>query len=638
MIIEPGRKRRAPEDDSFIGVRIGVLLMVAGVLFAVLVFRLWYLQILTGDTYAGLANNNRVREVVVEAPRGVIYDRTEKVVLVQNRAGLSVGLLTMDMPNPKKEKTQFDAEMSKLSVLLDMTEADLLNDYTKAAKSPYTTFTIKEDVPENPVVTYLKEHNTEFPGVEVDKSYLRSYPNRSLAAQLLGYVGEVSANDLDQPQFKSLVSGSTVGKDGVERTYDSQLRGTDGEKTYEVDSAGNAKQQVGDVSAKPGNNLVLTIDSELQKAAENAITDGIQRAYAQGFKKAAGGAVVALDPNTGQVLAMASYPSYDPTLWVGGMNASKYAELTNTASHNPLFNRAMNGLYPAGSTFKPFVAAAALSAGVITPDTMFTCNGRFSVASQTWKCWKSGGHGNVTLLKAIEQSCDVYFYNVGNLMFSQTGPVLQNGLRLFGFGRSTGIDLPGETTGSRVPDSTWKAQQGKTAVDKIWKTGDDVNLAIGQGDLLVTPLQMAVALSALVNGGTVYVPQLAYKITDSKGNTIHEYEPEKRSELEISPTILNTIKQGMQLVTMDPSGTAYSTFRGFSISVGGKTGTAQKKPDDDYALFMGYAPADNPKIVVFAIIEQGGHGSSVAAPVVRKVMEQYFHTTSGSSVVQPVTE
>ncbi len=636
MILEPAKRRRPPEDDSFLGIRIGVLLMIALILFGVLGFRLWFLQILTGDVYADQSKNNRQREVVVEAPRGVIYDKNYKI-LVENRAGLTVGLLPMDMPDPKKDPQGFQMEISKLSLLLGVSETDLRSSYDKAKKDPYVTYTVKEDVAENPVVAYLKEHSEEYPGVEVETSFLRSYPFKSLATHVLGYVGQVSAEDLDQQQFAALKGGASIGKSGVERQYDSQLRGTDGKKTVEVDAAGRPLKFLETIPAKPGNNLVLSIDSDLQKAAEDAIVDGIRRANDAGYKNAAGGAVVALDPNTGQVLAMASYPDYDPSLWVGGMAADKFAELNDPAAHQPLINRAISGLYPAGSTFKPFVAAAALNAGLITPDTIFNCVGKFSVKGQTWKCWKTDGHGDVNLIQAIEQSCDVYFYNVGYLMWKQPTSVLQNGVGLFGFGKTTGIDLPNETVGSRVPDPTWKAGYYKNPIDQAWKPGDDINLAIGQGDLLVTPLQMAVALSALANGGTVYVPHVGYQITDASGNVIHQIDPEPASELGMSSDVLSPVRQGMRLVTSDPTGTAYSTFKDFPIAVAGKTGTAQKAPDQDYALFMGYAPADSkPQIAVVAIIEQGGHGSSVAAPVVRKVLESFFHTQSSGSIVQPI--
>jgi penicillin-binding protein 2 len=543
-------------------------------------------------------------------------------------------MLAMDMPDPKKKTAELNTEISKLAVLLGMTTKDLNDAYNKAKTSPYTTYAIKEDVKKTDV-EILKEHSSEYPGIEVETTFLRNYPNGSLGAQLLGYVGEMSSSDSGLPQFKALANGSHIGLGGVERQYDSLLRGTDGKKTYSVDSSGRPKGVEEDVPAKAGNNLVLTIDSDLQKAAEKAIVEAIDSAHKQGFPKAAAGAVVAMDPNNGQVLAMASYPSTDPSVWVGGMSTSEYNQLKN-APNNPQVNRALNGLYPAGSTFKPFVAAAALNAGLITKDNVFHDSGTFTRSGTTWKDWKAGGHGDVSLVTAIEESCDVYFYNVGSLAYDRQGPVLETGLRLFGFGSSTGVDLPGETTHSRVPDSTWKASYYKK--DNTWKPGDDINLSIGQGDLLVTPLQLAVGLSALANGGTVYVPHVAYEITDSSGKVIHRYEAEKRSELGISQANLNTIKEGMKLATANPNGTAYSAFKGFPYAVAGKTGTAQKKPEDDYALFIGYAPADNPQIVVVAIIEQGGHGSAVAAPVVRKVMEQFFHTGSTSGSVAHVTD
>lgn len=640
MILFPAKKKRPVEDDSFVGIRVGVLLLIALALLGVLSFRLWFLQILSGDEYVAYAKDNRLREVMVEAPRGVVYDRNGQI-LVENRAGLSVGLLPMDMYDPETEPVGFQTEIAELARLLEVPEAQLLKAYERAKKDPYVTFTVEQDVPENPVVYYLQEHSREYPGVRVEKSFLRSYPFKSLATHLLGYVGEVSQSDLDKAQFATLTGGAHIGKDGVERTYDSFLRGKDGWKTVEVDAAGRPKMFLEDVAAKPGNNLVLTIDSELQAAAENAIVEGIQRAHQAGFTNASGGAVVALDPRTGEVLALASYPDYDPSLWVGGMDSGKYAELTAPEAHNPLFDRAISGLYPAGSTFKPFVAAAALDAGLVTPNTILNCDGKYSVSQQTWKCWKTEGHGDLNLIAALEQSCDVYFYNLGNLLYQQTGPVLQDGVRRFGFGQTTGIDLPGETTNTRVPDKDWKRLNGKTDIDRLWKPGDEINLAIGQGDLLVTPLQLAVGLAAIANGGTVWVPHLGLKITDASGNVIHQFESETRGELGLSADILTAIRKGLGLVVSDPTGTAYAAFKSFPVSVAGKTGTSEKKPDDDYALFMGYAPADGskePEIAVVALIEQGGHGSSVAAPVVRRVMEAYFHTESGGPQVVPFTE
>ncbi len=641
MILEPARKRRPPEDESFVGIRVGVLLVIACVLFGVIAFRLWYLQVLSGDSYTAVAANNRLREVRVEAPRGVIYDRNGKI-LVDNRAGLTVGILPMAMFSPKKQPEQFAEEIRRLSEVLEVPEADLLAAYEKAKKDPYVTYPIKEDVPRETVVAYLKEHSDQFPGVQVEKAFVRRYPNKSLATHVLGYVGEISQTELGQQEFATLKMGAHVGKDGVERTYDSYLRGTDGWKTVEVDAAGRPKRFLDDVAPTPGANLVLTIDADLQQASEDAILEGIKRAHEQGFVNASGGAVVALDPRNGEIRALASFPDYDPSLWVGGMSKQKFSELTAPESHQPLFNRALNGLYPAGSTFKPFVAAVALNAGLVTPETIYDCSGKFSVAQQTWRDWLKQGHGpGIDLLTAIKESCDVYFYNLGNLLYQQEGPVLQDGLRQFGFGQKTGIDLPGETDKTRVPDKYWKREQGKSAEDKLWKPGDEINLAIGQGDLLVTPLQLAVALSAIANGGTLWVPRLGLRITDASGNVVHQFEPEQRAQLGIDRQILELIEEGMVLVTSEVGGTARIAFEGFAIPVAGKTGTAEKRPEDDYALFIAYAPADpvkEPEIVVVAIIEQGGHGSSVAAPVVRRVLEAYFHTQSGGTQIIPATE
>lgn len=500
------------------------------------------------------------------------------------------------------------------------------------------THVIKEDVPEDTTVAYLKEHSEDFPGVEVEKSFLRQYPHGPVAAHLLGYVGEVSQNDLDQTEFSQLDAGTHIGKDGVERTYDSFLRGTDGLKTVEVNSAGRPLRFTDNAPAETGYNLMLTIDSQLQQEAEKAILEGIQRAKDGNLVNANAGVIVALNPQNGEVLAMASFPDYDPTVWVGGISQANFTALRDDPS-KPLYNRAISGLYPPASTIKPFVGSVAVDAGVTTLDRVINCQGSFTLRLpsfvQRWKDWNPDGHRDVRLVEAIMESCDIYFYTMGQELYGLSSPVLQAGLRRFGFDRQTGIDLPGETTKSRVPDKVWARENGRE-----WKPGDEINESIGQGDLLVTPLQEAVALSALVNGGTVWVPRLGLKITDSSGATINEFTSEKRADLGIDPAILDEVKRGMRLVCSDRWGTAFDAWWGFPVSVGGKTGTAQITGQDDSSWFMGYAPADpgkEPQIVVVAMIEQGGHGAGVAAPMVRYVMEAYFgveHADLGKIVGQ----
>lgn len=645
-MLEPVRRMgRAAEDDSFIGLRVGVLLVMGMVLFSIVAFRLWYLQILAGDQFVASSVNNREREVIIEAPRGNIFDRNG-VALVQNRAGLSVGLLAMDMPEPDSD--EFYAEIYRLSEILNVPPAQLLADYDKAKSEPHKTLVVKEDVDENSVVAFLEEHREEFPGVEVEKTFLREYSfDKARAAHILGYVGEISDNDLSQPEFAELKGGTHVGKDGVERQYDSYLRGKDGWRVVEVDATGKPVNVVQDNPADTGYNLYLTIDSDLQAAAERALQEGMSRArtdvWGLGFQKANAGAVVAMDPRNGEILAMASYPDFEPEKWVGGISTVDFAAYNSPEANRPLYNRAMNGLYPPGSTFKPFVALAAMDAGLLTADRQRTCWGRYKVEYGTgsskdvqyWKCWVYPlGHQEVNLYSAISRSCDLFFYAVGEETYKQPSPVLQNGVRKFGFGRSTGIDLPGETERSVVPDKVWARENGMQ-----WKTGDEINMSIGQGYMSATPLQQAVALSAIVNGGTVWVPHMGLQITDSSNRVISTMQSEKRSELGIDPAFLDQVKQGMVMVCRDRLGTAFHQWRNFSVDVAGKTGTSEVKslnldgtPTDDYALFMGYAPANaatEPQIVVVAVIEQGGHGSSVAAPVVRRVMEAYFGLPRG---------
>lgn len=619
MYLEPIRKRRPPEDDPSIGVRLALLASLGLVLFSILLFRLWFLQILSGDEFVTQADNQRLRTVSIEAPRGVIYDRFGKA-LVTNRAGLSVGILPMDLTSPERV-------LPRLATVLGIPEEDIRHKLELAKNDPYRVVEIMNDVPENPVVSYLLEHSLEFPGVRVEKSYLREYPRRAFATHILGYVGEVSYDDLETEQFRTLKAGDSVGKNGVEAMYDSKLRGTDGARTIEVDATGRPKRVTKEIQPLPGSNLMLTIDNDIQEAAERAVVDGIKRARADGFADAAAGVVVALDPRTGEVLAMTSYPDYDPSLWVGGMEAEDYQALLGDP-RKPLFDRAIKGQYPAASTFKPFVAATALRNDLIDYTQIFYDPGFFEIGKapqkQRWKCWKTDGHGDVNLVEALMESCDTYFYNLGSIFYNQKGPVLQDGIREFGFGSATGIDLGGEYSG-RVPDAAWKRESGKTDEEKVWKPGDEVNLSIGQGDLLVTPLQLAVAFSAIANGGDVFVPRIAHQITDGSGNVTKQFESEIKNHVDMNSEDLDAIRRGLRMVTSEPSGTAYGAFKGFPIPVVGKTGTAQKRPDDDYAWFMGYAPADNPEILVVALIEQGGHGSSVAAPVVRSVLAKYFH-------------
>lgn len=647
MYLEPIRKQRPPGDDPSIGLRLALIVVVAIMLFSVLGFRLWFLQILSGDRYTAMADNNRLRTVSIEAPRGVIYDRNGKA-LVENRAGLSVGILPMDLRDE-------DTVLPRLATVLGIPEAEIRAKLKTAQNDKYRVVILKEDVPENPIVAFLKEHSLEFPGVRVEKSYQRDYgaPDRGVrATHILGYVGEISEQELQQEWAKSLVAGDRVGKMGVEFEYDAYLRGTVGSRTVEVDATGRPKKELQDVAPLPGKNLVLTIDSELQAVAEKAIRQGIDNAQKQGFKNAAAGTVVALNPKNGQILAMTSFPDYDPSLWVGGMKQTDFDRLNAPEANQPFLNRAIAGLYPPGSTFKPFVAATALNRGLINGTQVFADPGFFKVGGQVFHCWNKDGHGEVNLLEALMESCDVYFYNVGQIMYDQNGPVLQDGVRGFGFDQKTGVDLPGESKG-QVPDKAWKKEAVAAypnSVDRIWKTGDEVNLAIGQGDMLATPLQLATAFAAIANADAgkatgegevqlnVLVPHVGYQITDAAGNIVHEFETQTRKTVSMTAHNLGLLRTGLHYVTSEKEGTAYGAFKDFPIPVVGKTGTSQKAPDDDYAWFMGYAPADDPQILVVALVEQGGHGSSVAAPVVRRVMEQYFGIKPGTNQAVPVTE
>jgi len=475
MYLEPARKHRIPKDNTSIGMRLALLGLVIVVLFCVLGFRLWFLQVLSGDQYVSLADNNRVRSVSIEAPRGVIYDRNG-VPLVGNRPGLSVGVLPMDLRDEENV-------VARLAEVLEMPLDELMEKVEKAKLDPYRVTVVAEDVPEVPTVAYLKEHSLEFPGVRVEKTSLRSYSRPAFATHVLGYVGEVSEKDLTLEEFRALKAGDKVGKDGVERTYDSFLRGSEGYREVEVDAMGRPKRVIQYQKPLPGNNIVLTIDYDLQEAAERAIQEGITRAQEDGFENAAAGVVVAMNPHNGEILAMASYPDYDLSVWVGGMSKADMEQLTAEEAKFPFLNRAIKGQYPPGSTFKPFVAAGALNNNLVQWDTRIFCGPTFRIGEQVWRDWKEEGHGEVNLVEALMVSADVYFYTLAEMFYDQNYPMLQEEVRRFGFGRVTGIDLPGEDVG-RVPDKDWKSIVGKTAEERIWRPGDEVNLSIGQGYML----------------------------------------------------------------------------------------------------------------------------------------------------------
>ena len=628
--LRTGRKDKPIIQLPSVALRAAMVVGVTVVLVGMILFRLWFLQILSGHTYVREANDNRLRSVKVVAPRGVILDRNGKV-LVDNRAGLAIGIRPMDVPHG-----QLAGVVRRLSKVLHMSSGEVRKQLELHTGYPYDLAVVKDDVSKK-VVSYILEHQLSFPGVEVQQSYLRDYPYGSLAAHVLGYLGEISPEQLKLPRYRTYAAGDEIGVAGVEYTYDRWLRGRDGSLKIQVDAMGRPKTgslPIGGRAPEPGDNLQLTIDAKVQHAAERALLAGINLAHQGGDWAADGGAAVAMDVHTGAVLALASDPTYDPAVWAGGITNKAFRRLQAKGANNPLLDRVIQEAKGVGSTFKTIDAVAGLEQGVITPSSTFYCPGYYKNHGQTWTCWLPTGHGSVNLTTALEESCDVYFYNVGYAFYQRPGTELEDWAVRLGLGKPTGIDLPGEYSGL-VPTPQWRQKYFTNAIDKLWKPGNSINLAIGQGDLEATPLQMAVAYAAVANGGYVVTPHVGLKIVTPQGKLVHELQPPQPRKLDVSSAYLDVVRHGLSLAATGPVGTSSPIFNGYPVPVAGKTGTAEVAGKGDYSWYISFAPSDHPKYVVAVMIEQGGHGGSAAAPAARLIYDALFHVRGG--VLQGVT-
>ena len=750
--IRTGRRDRPIIQLPSVALRVAVVIGIGVVLFGVVFFRLWFLQILSGQEFVAQANNNRLKSVTITAQRGNIVDRHGEVI-VTTRGGQLVGIRLMDVPAGTLE-----TELAQLAPHLKMKAGELrsaIMDYlrpstmelqdvtvgdtpvtgqiasaTRSADDPATIdvttsaplagkpkvgsmaelagltpetynglFTVtavsdashfqvklskdpgedakassgstvaekawvsylkwknvvsgditgvdliplKQDVGKR-IRTYLEEHTLSYPGVEVPDEYLRDYPHGDLAAHVLGHVGPISGDQLKTQHFKGYKGGDVVGYDGLEWTYDKWLRGRDGVAKVEVDAQGHPKAGAvvpGGRMAEAGDTLVTTIDAKVQEAAQKALVEGINLAHGDGEYNANGGAAVVLDVKNGDVLAMASYPTYNPKIWVGGISQKDYNKTFVRKSQNyPQLNRATQETKAVGSTFKAVTAIAGLEEGVITSPSMTEwCDGSYVAPQDLGKtrfyCWARSGHGTLNLIQAITQSCDVYFYNVGDKFYAAKGTALEDWAKRLGFGSLTGIDIPFEAAG-RVPTPAWRKEHFKTDSDKQWRPGDSINLSVGQGDLEATPLQLARANAAVANGGKMVTPHLGLKIVDSAGQTVRSLEPTAPArKVDISQETLDAVRQGLYQAAHDPAGTSAPIFSNYKVDVSGKTGTAEvwdaaANRMVNYAWYASYAPSNDPKYAVVVMIEKGGHGASTAAPATRPIYDSLFHVNSGS--------
>lgn len=605
---EPGRSEA---EQSRLAIRVAVFAGLAIVLFAVGILRLWQLEILNGDEYLQQANDNRIAEIRVQPPRGKVVDRNGKV-LVSNRTRNELRVTPVELPSPGPE---LKAELRSLSQLTGISYRDLKKRLKpENADVPGGAVILSQDLGLEKVF-YLRENRDRFPGVDVERVFVRDYPRGYLAAHLFGNVGEVTAEQLELPRYRGLRQGDLVGQSGVEYEYDRFLRGASGATRIQVDSLGNTRGTLADKPATAGQNVRLTIDSDLQATGEAALGSfGLP------------GAFVAMDPRTGEILAMGSTPTFDPAIFTRPITESQYQQLTAKRNDAPLANRAIQGLYPPASTFKLITATAALEEGLITPQTVVDDTGEVTVDTISFKNAGDKVYGPIDMVDALRVSSDVYFYKLGlEARSSGDGGQIQDWAKLYGLGETTGIDLPAETEGL-VPNPKWRNQLfSEELTDRPWTDGDNVNLSVGQGDMQTNPLQMAVAYSALANGGTVVTPHLAQSIETVTGETIEEILPAAKRQIEFSPGTRETLLDGFEQAMQKPTGTAYQVFGNWKIPVAGKTGTAERGTDvPDQSWFAAMAPAGNPEIVVVATIERGGFGADAAAPVVARILEAYF--------------
>jgi penicillin-binding protein 2 len=627
-----------------LALRVAVIGGLAMAMFAIILFRLWYLQVLSGEHYLQQADANRVRDLPIAAPRGEILDRGGQP-LVASRTTNAVQIVPSALPPAGAPRL---ALYKRLGALLELSPARIEALVVRGRSAvPYAPVTIKTDAGTG-VLTVLAERQNEFPGVVQQPVSIRAYPYGEMAAQVLGYVGQVSEGELKLRAFNGVQSGTVVGQEGLEYYYDRYLRGRAGVQRVEVNSQGYpVASTLPPTQPLAGHSLRVTLDLGLQKEGEKALLEGIERARAGG-KPAEAGAFVALDPRNGQVLAIGSNPTFDPNKFAKPLTESQFKALQGSSTAGgPLTDRAVNGTYPTGSTFKPITAIGALESGVLDPNAALGAGQCISVSTQQFCNAGHADYGAVSLVDALRVSSDTYFFQVGELANSH-GAVIQRKARELGIGRQTGIDLPSEITGI-VPDAAWRAKQndlelrcehrthrsscGLVAEIRPWSVGDNMHLAVGQGDLVTSPLQMAVAYSTLANAyinsgeGTVVTPHLGLEIDDSTGGLVQALNPPPARHVHLNPTDLGLVMEGIHDATSQPGGTSFDVWTGWDQAqhpVYGKTGTAQRPPKEDQSWYMCYIGDPHRPIVIAVTVEQGGFGAETAAPIARLMASRWF--------------
>jgi penicillin-binding protein 2 len=663
-MIEPPQDRLSPLTPQ-LALRVAIVASVALALFAILFFRLWFLQVLSGNQYLAQAKVNRVRDIDIPAPRGEIIDRNGNV-LVDSKPGIAVQISPAALPvalqpmmlahTPRRDTVLYNKLAHVLRIPTKRHRCHIdgygvahLSPISCAvaqgyAQLPYQDVTIKYDVSKD-VQYYLAERQTQFPGVSVDRIWVRRYPLNTLAAQLFGTIGRITPGEVHQRRYRGVSQNAIVGQSGLEWSYDRYLRGVDGTERVQVDALGRPAGNVGATQPQQGHSLKLSLDMTLQKAGQEALQEAIDA-----NPPAGAGAFVAMNPDDGEVYAMGSLPTFNPNIFAKPVSASIYRQLNNKASNYPLIDRAIMSAYPTGSTFKPITATAALESGAWNVDETYDDTGQYCVDTQCRHNAGGASYGVLTLTDALKVSSDVFFYNLGAQVnvdptTHPNGGALQHWAHLYGIGRKTGIDLGGETAGN-LPSPKWRAKVDNEelrcerkhhvascgiADGRPWSVGDNINLAVGQGDVQVTPLQLAVAYSAVANGGSVVRPHLGLEVDSPEGTVLQKISPPPSRHLNIDPLYLDTIRLGLREAASLQGGTSADVMGDFPQQVYGKTGTAQRNGQADQSWYACFVPdtATNKPILVVVTVEQGGFGAAAAAPAARQILSQWFYGRRG---------
>jgi penicillin-binding protein 2 len=576
-----------PED---VKQRLNWLLIFMVICFSILVISLWYLQMIKGEEFKERAVENCIRSLVEDAPRGRIYDRQEKL-LVTNRPAVVVSIIPAEVDDLEKLS-------ERLSRIIGISPEKISQTVKNYRENPFKPVKILDDCKTNKIVE-IEERKDELKGVVLEIKPRRDYLYHDFAAHSLGYVGEIDKEELQQFGNPKFQGGDIIGKAGLEKYYDDILRGEKGGKEVEVDALGQEIATLLYQKPVPGKDLVLTIDRDLQLYGENLL-----------FGKK--GSIIVSDPNSGEILALVNRPSFSPNIFANGISSSDWQRLSSDADY-PLTNRSVQGLYSPGSIFKVVTAIAALEEGVTDRKRKIYCSGGFELAGQVFTCWKETGHGSLSIVDGIAYSCNIHFYTLGkDLGIERFNKYMQK----FGLGEKTGIDIPAEAIGT-IPSAQWK----KREVKEIWFPGDTINLSIGQGYLLLTPLQVHNLITTITTEGEVYKLHLVKKIISADGNTVEEIKPEIYRKVNFFADTSKIIKEGLRQTILKGTGWRANIKE---LALAGKTGTAQNPHGETHAWFIGFAPYEDPEICITVFLENGGEGGEAAAPVARAMLEKYF--------------